>query len=172
MWPLLSAGPQCEPPRHSHPNYPEWKDILSWRCDKTNWFFNVSLLAEKILQWNIWACSYCYKSLGNTHACPWQHDAWLGLTGTAVVQFIFWKLSRSTSLNVTPEFLASFQPCSWCQRQLVDTTVETRLKGHAEFDFLLTSEGLWRDICSAGLSRIPYLCKCLLEQCCHPEMEP
>lgn len=45
--PLLSAGLQCKPPSHSQPNYPKWKEILTWRCYKTNLLFNVSFLTEK-----------------------------------------------------------------------------------------------------------------------------
>lgn len=33
---------------HSHPNYPEWNEIVTWRCYKTNLSFNALFLTEKM----------------------------------------------------------------------------------------------------------------------------
>lgn len=90
--PLLSAGLQCKPPSHSQPNYPKWKEILTWRCYKTNLLFNVSFLTEKKRRiGSNWPSSCYYKKLGNTYThlrmtawCMPVLDRW-----TTVVQFIF-----------------------------------------------------------------------------------
>lgn len=44
----------------------------------------------------------------------------------------------------------------------------------AVYNFLrvLTQRTVTLHLQFIGLSGIPYQCKCLLEQCCHPEMEP